>query len=1349
MSQARQTPHDSVASERPPVGLVTLGSCHLDAPGKELPPGLESGRPFALLVYLALKGHAGATRDELADLLWGDRDLRSARRVLRQALYVIRRGLGKAALLTEGDRVRLQAPLAVDVRDFEDAVRRGDAAEALRLHSGPFLHGLEVAGARTFHVWVDQERARLLGMLREATLATVTQDAEAARWDEALGHLDRYLSQVHQDPVVLSLKAEVLDVAGRTMEASALARDLLAWFANEPDIAPPLQTREGLRRLTESERGGHSPASTQDSDGLRSPAFTGRGEEYRVLREQWLAARTGEGRVALVVGDPGIGKTRLIEELLRVAASDGATILRGKSYELEDGLLFGALVDVMAQALKAPGFAAVSDVWLAELARLLPELVEQYPRLSGAQEPDERAGRRRFHEAVAQVLEALAYEAPVICVLDDLHWADEATLELVHYLARRLCAAPVLLVTGLRPREASETLRRLQRVLVEEHGGVSLELGPLGRQPMADLVQSMGHGHAPPADIERTVWEASGGNPFLAVSTVRALVDRGAVSVSVEGWQQPERGTDPAGVPQVWELVRERMADLPPQTRELLELAAIVGRGFTAELLGRAAGQDPDSARTHLEALEGSRILKADRTNGVTHFDFAHDRLREAVYAGIDPVRKTTLHALAAQALAGEGGLNACLMARHSHQAGDRDAAYGHALSGAAWARGVFAYGGELEMLDLALANAPDPEARAVVESRLVQLRARTSVAPSEPTRGAERPLRPTRLRWGSAAAAVLVLSTGWIALRGGAVEADAVLSALPEGLLVAVGEGGSSRYMIVNPDQAKQRPQELTAQQLSVVSGVPPGAIVPAPDLSRVAFPLLDGQPPDVWIQERDGGGLRQLTADPEDDVPASWLVDGSGVLIRTIRGRSGNTYGYGLALVALDGAVRMVTRGPWSEKAAEVSPDGSRIAVIRELMGTSLWIMDLDGSDGRQILAGMGEVTRVAWSPDGTALAYHELGPFGGRIGVVELADARASPRTVADGAVAGPVWGPDGETLYFAALADENREIFSVSCDGDALHRLTHTPEDEYPVAFVAPPPARAATVEILGTAGQAGLNILSGDSIAVSAVTWSDSGDLMPALEPELRCLDRSICRIADGSRLLALAPGDTWLVADLGGWRADTVAVRILDGTPSMELEESFEGGIDRQRWRAIGDPPPYVGKGLGRDGSVGFVGNGDAKFGSGVVSVASFAWRRGLAVEFWARGAFDTGWPSFQGWDVFLAPAPPAPGEGDVATESIVTAQVGNGGADRRPMLRFQGAQVEPLAGWDPGAWHHYGIQLLPDARCELWVDGARQRVTSCLPPRSDRVWVALTGRATHAPVVHDDVRVWTGVRWR
>ncbi len=1359
MSQLRQTLHAEREESPAPLRLITLGGCHLEGAPKPSPAGLTAGRPLGVLLYLAMHPGRPILRETLVQLFWGDRPTDVGRRVLRQALYIVRKGLPPGVLITESESISLDGGPVVDAVCLDQAVREGRFEEALALYRGGFLQGFSIRGAVAFQHWVDGERIRLNRLISQATMGQVDEALARGAWDDALEMLDRLLADDLMELAPRIRRAEVLDLADRHVEAIIEAEAIERCFGQEDDALSEA-AQAVLRRIHERTPSRHRVGSEDPQEtALREPSLFGREDEFKHLLHAWRSTIPGTGVVALIQGDPGIGKTRLIQEVLRTAELEGATILRGKSYELQDGLLYGALVDLMRQAVDAPGFAGVSETWIAELARLLPELEERYPAIRKERANEALPGRRRFHEAVAQVFEALAFEAPLICVLDDLHWADEATLELVHYLSRRLCATPILIVAGIRPGEATEALRRLERVLVDEHGGVRIELGPLDRSCTDAVVRSMGGGDLPiPTELGDLLWDASEGNPFFVVATTRALEEQGAIKVLKNGWWVDPNLKGDLPLLQAHALFRSQLELLAGPLRTMLEAAVIIGRQFTPELLGEITRLPAEVVADALDELKRRRILVCRVEGERTLCDFAHDRVRDAIYEGITTERRVELHRRIAHATADGEGLNACLLARHHALAGNRTEAFHHALTGAEWARGVFAYGGEWELLELAAANAPNDRTRKQIQSRLNELERvplQDSSLPSakRPPRGV---MRRKRKRTLAAVVTPLVLVGAWLSVVGVARGSRVTdLPPLPEGILLYVSDSDWEGYAVLDPEQPSRPPIRLTPEQFQPSDFQDPsGRKFLSPDRRLVAFYAgRDGQPPDIYVERRDGTGVRRITTDPEDDAMPDWLPDGSGLLFRTLRGRTGSNYGFSLAVASVDGGdVRLLTNGPWSDVQVRISPDGTRLAVVRELGGSiSLWIMNSDGSGGRKIAEDLDGLGALSWSPTGPLVLVHaESASSAGGSGlfVTDVDRAVTMELEAARGLTGLAVWSPDGSAIYFVRSVDGNAEIFAIRPDGTRLRRLTFTRESELILAYVGTRQPYLDRIAILYGTGDT-IVVPVGDIIDVTAAMWSSDGGLLQDLDPEWRCLDSSVCQASEGGTIHGTGSGLTELVASVGGWRADTVFVRVVDTKPRRALSESWEHGIDSTIWLSFGDPRPEVGEDLGRGGSFGLLPNGDAKYNSGVLTRASFDRTRGLTITFWAKGEFDTPMPSWQGFGVAVTATLPESSAGDVSIPHQLSIGVGRPEMEAPVTIRFAGFSLEASPAWDPEEWHQYALQLLPNLDAELWIDGRRVFTARGATPSVPFLHVMLQGRASHAPVVYDDVEVWEGLRWR
>ena len=731
--------------------LTTFGRTELSLE-ERTPPGLTSGRPLMLLVYLALNAGRTLERAFLADLLWGDdHGERDGRRALRQALYIVRGALPRGSIEADPQKVRLVGHVPSDAQQMEVALSAGDAPRVAALCRGRFLEGLIEGAPPAFAQWAEQQRTRYERRARDLLLRAAEEAAEGATPDSAVELLEA-VDRIDG----FDLKSKLREVhawlrLGRTSRAADLARGALDHYDEiglslSPDARSRLETAaSGAARGVEEPRVAPFPMA---------PQLAGRARERGELLAAWRRAVGGEGVIALVLGDPGIGKSRLISEVTTEARAEGACVLEGRSYALESRLLYGALIEVLRQSLDVPGFAGVGEVWLSELSRLLPELRERYPSLSPP-DPREAGSRRRFYESVAQVFESLAYEQPVFCVLDDLHWADDATLELLHYLGRRLCARQVLFVAGIRPGEASPTLKRLQRALVRERGGALIELDALDESETRDLVSSMfGHRRLPTA-VPALVWKSSEGNPFFAVSMVEALAERGCVSVTGAevGWDEACARGVPRLPQRVKQLVGARLSNLSAEEEALLGAGAVAGRSFSSRVVAAITDRPLDAVERGMSSLTERRLVQRRRSDGESRWEFTHDRIREVVYEGLDEGVRTALHARLAVAEEGASpSLEPASAARHAALAGDSASAFRHALEAGRWARSVFAFEGARDMLRVALDNAPDDAARELIEAELASL-PEPEWVPLPKRRG---PVRRWR-GWSAAAALVAV----------------------------------------------------------------------------------------------------------------------------------------------------------------------------------------------------------------------------------------------------------------------------------------------------------------------------------------------------------------------------------------------------------------------------------------------------------------------------------------------------------------------------------------------------------------------------------------------------------------
>ncbi|HEY7203526.1 MAG TPA: AAA family ATPase [Methylomirabilota bacterium] len=641
---------------------------------------LPSRKARALLAYLAVPTGRAHTRDKLAGLLWGDTAEPQARNSLRQCLFGIRRILVAhhvRALVVDGESVALDhAAVRVDVAAFDRMVTEGSRASLSRardLHRGPFLDGL-LLHEPAFEDWLMAERRALAERATQALARLIDRHVEAGAMDQAIqAGLDLVALDPLSEPAhctVMRLHAALGQRGAALRQYQACADLLRRELGVEPDATTQRLYREILRHEvipdSVSDRSAPAPAA---SPARASAPLAGRAGELGRLHEVAAEARRGRGRVVVLLGEAGIGKSRLVEEVLAKTGAEGWRVIVGRSYETERMLALG----VWAGAFRAAGLTArrealadLGATWRAELARLLPDLADpdaRTPRSSGSE--------LRLFEAVARWLEGLAATSPLLVVLEDLHWADEASLRLAAFLARRLERRAMLMIVTTRIEEIGDApmLGRVLQELSREQRLTEIALGPLGRAATADLVRGRVAHRIPESDLDalgERVWRISEGNPFIAVETVETRHE----GVSLE----PD--TEKSLPIRVRAMLLGRVDRLGERSRGLLEVAAVIGRDFEFSLVQHAAGMDEAVAATALEELVRRRLVQ-----GVgERFDFTHDQIWEVVYAQLSPVRRRLLHAAVARAIE----------ARHAADLAPRHAALGvHWTKGQVWDRAI------------------------------------------------------------------------------------------------------------------------------------------------------------------------------------------------------------------------------------------------------------------------------------------------------------------------------------------------------------------------------------------------------------------------------------------------------------------------------------------------------------------------------------------------------------------------------------------------------------------------------------------------------------------------------------
>ncbi len=666
----------------------------------EAPVHLETTKTLALLAYLVMRP-GPHQREFLAGLLWGEQDSPRAARSLRRALWNIRHSLcpeqghDTCPYLTvtrHAVSFNREAPCWLDVEEFRASVEtaqqmiaapRGPATTSAQviehlqrgaaLYRGDFLEGLYIERAPVFETWLLGERA----YYRERIVQVLSQLSEAytarGEYENAILTLQRLLALAPWSEWAHRRLMFCYALIGRRTDALAQYRQCRRLLRQHLDVDPMPETVRLYERIRDPRQFTRFPSQPnppiESGDLLPPIPFFGRGEEHAWLLSRWQERRHS---LALVEGEAGIGKTRLVEEFLKYLSGHGVTVLRGRCYQFGHGAPFHPIADALRDVRRRhPGsWPALDPVWLVELARLLPELLagtsDLPPPVPIEKDP---AARQRLFEAVARALLAMA-ENGLALFLDDMHWADTDTVDMLHYLVHRLAQDDIWFVAACRGEELDpgHPFRLLRRDLGQSRRLQTLRLRPLKEESVRRALRewlALPDEHVAP--LLSYLYERSRGNPFILVEYLRDLVERGILQPGAEGWHAdvarlPTQGesegrfTQPPAartIPQaVQEMILTRVDRLPPTGRRLLNLAATVGEPFTRDLLlaaGQTSHQEVDMA-VHTWLLRG--LIQPLSYEQCPAYDFTHPLIRQVVYTHTPAPTRRRLHTLIAEALA-------------------------------------------------------------------------------------------------------------------------------------------------------------------------------------------------------------------------------------------------------------------------------------------------------------------------------------------------------------------------------------------------------------------------------------------------------------------------------------------------------------------------------------------------------------------------------------------------------------------------------------------------------------------------------------------------------------------------
>ncbi len=698
------------------LSLALLGPPVVERDGAHV--SFDTKKAVALLAVLGVTGRDQG-RDRLAALLWPESDTTRARGSLRRTLSVTAAAVGEGLVISRAAIGLRPGGMRVDVADFEALAARPGVAElerAARLYRDDFLAGFSLRECPEFEDWQASVAGRLRQVLAGSLERLAAAFVAAGEPGHALDHIHRWLSldPMHEPAHQAMIRA--LAWTGQRSAAVRQYRDLVGILDRELAVRPLPETT----RLYDDVRAGRleplpgqagagaaaarpavpvaAAAAVPAAAGTGRPAaehrwpVVGRGAELGILGAAWreVSARSG-GQVVGVTGEAGSGKTALIEEFQAGLDTGGGAVLRGRCHDGESGLPFALTADLLRSAsagspglpARLPGHVAVT------VGRLAPELAAEQPDapVPALSSPLALA---RLYAAIRTTFQLAAAPAghPGVLIVEDVHWADRPSVDLLAYLVRRLAGWPVLLVVSWRP-EHAERLRGLHAALTEagESGHArTVEPRLLSAGEVAEVLRAAG---LPQPDVARMLTETRG-LPMLVREYAEALRAAGPQDGG-EAWSPPDS---------VRGLLSRRLRSAGEPAAQMLSTAAVLGSGCDADLLRAVSGRG--EAET-VEALDEAvarfllRELPPADGGGAPCYDFPYEALRRVAYESASLARRRLLHGRAADVLAARYGrdplsVRAAAIAGHLQRAGREAEAAGWWWRAAARARELYAH---------------------------------------------------------------------------------------------------------------------------------------------------------------------------------------------------------------------------------------------------------------------------------------------------------------------------------------------------------------------------------------------------------------------------------------------------------------------------------------------------------------------------------------------------------------------------------------------------------------------------------------------------------------------------------
>jgi DNA-binding SARP family transcriptional activator/predicted ATPase len=614
----------------------------------------------SLLAYLALHRSAQLSRRHLAFTFWPGKTESQALNNLRQLLHQLRQALPNSDRYIYSNASSLGwktgSNISLDVNEFEVALAAAQSAEqtgdllafrshlekSLSLYRGELLPSC-------YDDWIVPEREDLNIKYIEG-LEKIVQLLEGQHnYASAIPYARQLLQMNHLSERNYQILMRLYALNGDRANALHIYHQCADSLQREFGEQPGVTTQEIYHGLLRHQNLADPPLSSSGMTVI--PPLIGREAEWNELISAWQRATSFGAYFALLVGEAGIGKSRLAEELLGWVARQGFSTAQTRSYSAEGRLAYGPIADWLRCKAIHPYLNNLRNVWKSEIVRLLPELLIAWPDLPQPEPLKENWQRQGFYHAIMQTI--LAVPQPLLLLMDDLQWCDPESLEFLHYVMRSGAGARFLLVCTVRSEDLL-TNPALQDLLVSLRKAgrmIEIDLNPIDAAETARLAAQVA-GKELEISMALQLFKESEGNPFFVLEMVRSgylqkIFDTNVSSIPPEEFDI-EFVEDIHLPPKVKDVLLSRLNSLPPPVRQLTSLAATIGRAFSFDVLAQASESIEEDLLLWLDELWQRGII---RVLNEDTYDFGHDKLREVAYHQVSLPHRRVLHRRVALAL--------------------------------------------------------------------------------------------------------------------------------------------------------------------------------------------------------------------------------------------------------------------------------------------------------------------------------------------------------------------------------------------------------------------------------------------------------------------------------------------------------------------------------------------------------------------------------------------------------------------------------------------------------------------------------------------------------------------------